>query len=58
MRSKIDFRCHPDGRTPGTFTDFDSLDDYIDDVYYYMQYIKYGFAGNSNQLPRQVQLGH
>ena len=27
-----------------TFTDFDSLDDKIDCLYYYMQYIKFGFG--------------
>ena len=58
VRSKIDFRCHPSGRTPGTFTNFDSLDDYIDDVYYYMQYIKYGFGRAIRDASRQVQLGH
>ena len=33
---------NPNGRTKGTFTNFDSLDDKIDCLYYYMQYIKFG----------------
>ena len=34
----------PTEEHPGTFTNFDSLDDKIDDVYYYMQFIKFGFG--------------
>ena len=44
VKSKMpSFNCHPKGRVEGTFTDFDSLDDKIDCLYYYMQYIKFGF---------------
>ena len=61
IRDKIDFQTAPQGRTDGTFTNFDSLDDKIDDVYYYLQFIKFGFGRanrdacrmiNNNQLPR------
>ena len=38
------FKENSHGRTEGTFTNFDSLDDKIDDLYYYMQYIKFGFG--------------
>ena len=55
---KIDFKLHPKGRTVGTFTDFDSLDDYIDDVYYYLQYIKYGFGRAIRDASRHIQLGY
>ena len=44
IKSKINFFTHPKGRTPGTFTDYDSLDDHIDQVYYHMQFIKFGFG--------------
>ncbi len=54
----IDFKLHPQGRTVGTFTDFDSLDDYIDDVYYYLQYIKYGFGRAIRDASRHIQLGY
>jgi hypothetical protein len=43
------------GRTYGTFTDFDSLDDVMDDLYYYMQYIKFGFGRCLRDCARQIQ---
>jgi N-acetyl sugar amidotransferase len=58
MRSKIPFATHPAGRTPGTFTDFDSLDDKSDDLYYYMQYIKFGFGRAVRDGSRMIQNGH
>ena len=39
-----EFKTEPTGRTEGTFTNFDSLDDKIDTLYYYMQYIKFGMG--------------
>ena len=41
----------------GTFTNFDSLDDKIDDLYYYMQYIKFGFGRASRDASRFIQNG-
>ena len=58
IQRNIDFKSHPKGRTIGTFTDFDSLDDYIDDVYYYLQYIKYGFGRAIRDASRHIQLGY
>ena len=55
LKSKVKFVTHPDGRTPGTFTNFDSLDDHIDQVYYYMQYIKFGFGRASRDSCRLIQ---
>lgn len=52
------FKTNPHGRTEGTFTDFDSLDDKIDDLYYYMQYIKFGFGRCSRDASRMIQTGH
>lgn len=46
------------GRTEGTFTDFDSLDDKIDDLYYYMQYIKFGFGRSTRDVSRLIQNEH
>ena len=57
VSSKIDFKTHPEGRTCGTNTDFDSLDDYMDDIYYYFQYIKFGFGRSIRDLSRQIQFG-
>lgn len=57
IRSKIDFRTAPNGRTDGTFTNFDSLDDQIDDLYYHLQYIKFGFGRASRDASRQIYRG-
>ena len=43
IKDLIDFKIVK--RTSGTFTNFDSLDDKIDDLYYYMQFIKFGLEG-------------
>jgi N-acetyl sugar amidotransferase len=58
VASKIDFMTDPKGRTDGTFTDFDSLDDKIDNLYYYMQFIKFGFGRATRDASRQIQTGH
>lgn len=57
IKKKIDFKTHPKGRSPGTFTNFDSLDDHIDSIYYHMQYIKFGFGRSWRDASRQIQLG-
>jgi hypothetical protein len=55
IKSKINFNLHPEGRTPGTFTNFDSLDDSVDQVYYYMQLVKFGFGRAHRDASRQIQ---
>ena len=56
VKSKMpSFNCHPKGRVEGTFTDFDSLDDKIDCLYYYMQYIKFGFGRATRDSCRMIQ---
>jgi tRNA(Ile)-lysidine synthase TilS/MesJ len=45
------------GRTEGTFTNFDSLDDKIDDIYYYMQYVKFGFGRATRDASRFIANG-
>jgi hypothetical protein len=52
------FKENLEGRTEGTFTNFDSLDDKIDDLYYYMQYIKFGFGRTTRDVSRFIQNGH
>jgi len=49
------FKTNPNGRTEGTFTDFDSLDDKIDNLYYYMQYTKFGFGRATRDSCRMIQ---
>jgi N-acetyl sugar amidotransferase len=57
IRRQIPFATHPCGRTPGTFTSFDSLDDKSDNLYYYMQYIKFGFGRAVRDACRFIQNG-
>jgi N-acetyl sugar amidotransferase len=58
IRTRIPFATHPAGRTPGTFTAFDSLDDKSDDLYYYLQFIKFGFGRAVRDASRMIQNGH
>lgn len=55
VEKEISFSRNKRGRTYGTFTDFDSLDDVMDDLYYYMQYIKFGFGRCLRDCARQIQ---
>jgi hypothetical protein len=55
IRTKIEFATHPAGRTVGTFTDFDSLDDKADNLYYYMQFVKFGFGRAVRDACRMIQ---
>lgn len=57
VKKEIDFRTCKRGRTYGTVTNFDSLDDYMDDLYYYLQFIKFGFGRAIRDLSRQIQKG-
>ena len=47
--------CHEDKRSPGTFTSYDSLDDHVDQVYYYLQLLKFGFGRASRDASRLIQ---
>ena len=58
LKKSKNFKTNPQGRIEGTFTDFDSLDDKIDDLYYYMQYIKFGFGRCSRDASRMIYSGH
>lgn len=57
IKDKIDFWTCPEGRTEGTFTDFDSLDDKSDSLYYYMQFIKFGFGRAVRDASRMIYNG-
>jgi len=58
IKTKIDFRTNSKGRTDGTFTNYDSLDDKIDNLYYYMQFIKFGFGRAVRDASRLIQNKH
>ena len=55
VASKIDFQTNKRGRTYGTFSNYDSLDDHMDDMYYYMNYIKFGYGRCIRDLSRHIQ---
>jgi len=55
ISSKMKFLCHKDGRSPGTFTNYDSLDDHVDQVYYYLQLLKFGFGRAARDGSRLIQ---
>lgn len=57
IRAKIDFRTAASGRTDGTFTNFDSLDDKIDNLYYHLQFIKFGFGRATRDACRRIYRG-
>ena len=58
IKSKIEFALAAEGRTNGTFTNFDSLDDKVDDIYYYLQFIKFGFGRAVRDASRMIQNDH
>jgi N-acetyl sugar amidotransferase len=58
ISQKINFKLAPKNRTDGTFTNYDSLDDKIDNLYYYMQYIKFGFGRSFRDASRLIQLNY
>ena len=58
VSKKIDFKTAPNGRTDGTFTNYDSLDDKMDNLYYHMQFIKFGFGRSLRDSSRLIQLGY
>lgn len=46
------------GKSDGSFEGFDSIDDKIDDLDYYMMHIKFGFGRASRMASRLIQCGH
>jgi N-acetyl sugar amidotransferase len=46
------------GRSDGSFEGFDSIDDKIDDLDFYMMYIKFGFGRATRMASRLIQNGH
>lgn len=58
IKDKMNFEVAPGGRTDGTFTNFDSLDDKIDTLYYHMQYVKFGFGRALRDAARMIHNGH
>ncbi len=57
VKNEYNFREN-DKRISGTFQNYDSMDDLIDPLYYYMQYIKFGFGRSLRDASRLVQNKH
>lgn len=56
-KKNFDFRTSKE-RISGTFQNYDSMDDHIDHLYYYMQFIKFGFGRCLRDASRLVQNNH
>lgn len=50
--------CEWWGKSDGSFEGFDSIDDKIDDLDYYMMHVKFGFGRASRMASRLIQCGH
>jgi N-acetyl sugar amidotransferase len=52
--------CYPKwwGKSDGSFEGFDSIDDKIDDLDFYMMHIKFGFGRATRMASRLIQRGH
>lgn len=46
------------GKSDGSFEGFDSIDDKIDDLDYYMMHVKFGFGRATRMASRLIQNGH
>lgn len=57
IASKVDWHVAEGGRSEGTFTNFDSIDDKIDGIDYWMMYRKYGFGRALRDANRHIQNG-
>ena len=55
-----EYLCGEDwwGKSDGSFEGMDSIDDKIDDLDYYMMYIKFGFGRSVRMASRLIQNGH
>lgn len=56
-KQNFDFKTNKE-RITGTFQNYDSMDDHIDHLYYYMQFIKFGFGRCLRDVSRLVQNNH
>ena len=53
----VGFECAPE-RTPGTYSKYNSLDDKMDDLYYYTRYIKFGMGRATADAAQEIRSGH
>jgi len=50
------FKPSPE-RTPGTYSKYNSIDDKIDDLFYYSMFIKFGFGRASTDASQEIRSG-
>lgn len=58
VESKIDFRRWPGGRCEGTWSDYDSLDDFMDMPYFEGMAVKFSMGRALRDAARAIQNGH
>lgn len=55
---KTGFEANPYGRTEGTYSKYNSLDDRIDGFHYYTTFIKFGLGRGSYDAAQEIRSGH
>lgn len=58
VQERMNWRHAEDDRSMGSFEGFDSMDDAIDDLDFYMMQIKFGFGRAARMASRMIQNGH
>jgi N-acetyl sugar amidotransferase len=53
-----DFEANPDGRTEGTYSKYNSIDDRIDGFHYYTTYVKFGIGRATYDAAQEIRSGH
>ena len=51
------FEANPEGRSEGTYSKYASLDDKLDDLHYYMAYIKFGIGRATSDAAHEIRDG-
>jgi N-acetyl sugar amidotransferase len=51
------FEPNPDGRSEGTYSKYASLDDKVDGLHYYFQFLKFGFGRCTSDAAQEIRCG-
>lgn len=52
------FEPNPDGRTEGTYSKYNSIDDQVDGFHFYTIYIKFGIGRTTYEASQEIRSGH
>ena len=52
------FRPNPEGRSEGTYTMYESLDDMLDGIHWYQSYAKFGMSRCSRNAQSDIRRNH